>query len=317
MKFLIFESDSLDPCRNLAIEEYLLRLAEDAAILYLWQNQHTVVIGRNQNPWKECRTTLLQQEGGHLVRRLSGGGAVFHDLGNLNFTFLMPHDCFDLTKQFCVVLDALAELGIQAHFTGRNDITVEGRKFSGNAFYKNGRAAYHHGTLLVDADMEKLTRYLSPSKAKLQSKGVDSVRSRVVNLKELNPKITIDQLKTELIRAFSRIYGPAEAISIPQEALSMLTEKYRGWEWNYGQKLPFTVEWEERFSWGSLQLQLQIENGIIRDAKIYSDSMDWEVGPELETRLKGCRFERGALEKRLGDTGAAADVFHMLCSEML
>ena len=191
-KIKLYESNSLDPYLNLATEQHLMEtVEEDACILFLWQNQNTVVIGKNQNAWKECRTTLLNEEGGVLARRLSGGGAVFHDLGNLNFTFLVPQAEYDLDRQFTVIKEAVNMLGLNTERSGRNDVLAEGRKFSGNAFYKNGKQAYHHGTLLVDVDMDKLGRYLNPSKAKLQAKGVDSVRSRVVNLKELNSQITI------------------------------------------------------------------------------------------------------------------------------
>lgn len=301
---LIFEGGGFDPHHNLAVEQVLLEsVQEGQCVLYLWQNENTVVIGKNQNPWKECKTALLQQEGGKLARRLSGGGAVFHDRGNLNFTFLMPQTDYDLDRQLSVIQSAIRSLGIDVQRSGRNDILAEGRKFSGNAFYKNGRQAYHHGTLLVGADMEKLNRYLSPSKAKLQSKGVDSVRSRVVNLKELNPAITIDALKAALIAAFSQVYAlPAERIGQSQldsRRIRELTERNRSWEWNFGQKLPFTWEWEDRFPWGSVQVQLQIESGTIRQAKIYSDAMDCFLIPQWEARLTGCRLERHALEAAL------------------
>lgn len=316
----LYESGSFDPHYNLAVEQVLLESAKDRCILYLWQNENTVVIGRNQNPWKECRTTLLREEGGYLARRLSGGGAVFHDLGNLNFTFLMPQEDYDLTRQFTVIREAVQSLGIRAELSGRNDILAEGRKFSGNAFYKNGKQAYHHGTLLVDADMVRLSRYLNPSKAKLQAKGVDSVRSRVINLKELMPGLTIDLLKSALKKAFSDVYAlPIQVLSeadLNPERIRELTLRNRSWDWNYGQKLPFTLECEERFPWGSLQLQLQIENGVIRGAHVYSDAMDWELAPLLEKALDGCRFDREALRQRLtaASIGPAEDICRMLCS---
>lgn len=314
MRYFLFESSCTDPCRNLAIEEFLLKKADDTVILYLWQNENTVVIGKNQNPWKECKTTLLNQEGGTLVRRLSGGGAVYHDLGNLNFTFLMPQDQFDLAKQLSVVLEAVRSFGIDAGFTGRNDIAADGRKFSGNAFYKNGKAAYHHGTLLVGADMAKLNRYLSPSKAKLQAKGVDSVRSRVVNLKELNPEITIEKLKEALIAAFSRIYGTPEPITIDEGEVAELEEKYRSWEWRFGQKLPFTLTCEERFLWGSVQIGLQAEKGIVRQVKVYTDAMDDTLAPRLEKALTGCRLESEMIRARLSEAfiEPAADILTLL-----
>ena len=293
MRYLIAESTCTDPHDNLALEETLLNQAEDAMILYLWQNQNTVVIGRNQNPWKECRTALLQQEGGHLARRLSGGGAVFHDLGNLNFTFLMPQPLYDLEKQLAVIQRAVRSFGIEAERSGRNDILARGRKFSGNAFYKNGRQAYHHGTILIDADLEKLGRYLNPSKAKLAAKGVDSVRSRVGNLRELNPAVTIDAMKEALTAAFSTNCGGAvEKIHIPADPL--LAERYR----SYGQKLPFTFEWEDRLDFGCIRIEAAVEHGIIRSARVYTDAMDWQLPAKLEEALTGSRLDRSELIKK-------------------
>ena len=316
----LYEGVSNDPHYNLAVEEYLLEtVKEGQCILYLWQNQNTVVIGRNQNPWKECRTTLLEEEGGHLARRLSGGGAVFHDLGNLNFTFLLPQSEYDLDRQLTVIQNAVRSLGIPAEKSGRNDILSEGRKFSGNAFYKHNGKAYHHGTLLMDVDMGKLSRYLNPSKAKLQSKGVDSVRSRVVNLKELNPELTLDTMKAALLAAFSQVYG-CEPQILQEKDLDMgeilrLTERNRSWEWNFGAKVPFTCEFEERFPWGGVQIQLNVESGVIRQAKVYSDSMDWSFVTVLEEALSGCRFQSGDMARRILATGmdCAADLCSLLC----
>lgn len=313
----VFEGTSFDPHYNLAVEQHLLEtVAEDQCILYLWQNENTVVIGRNQNPWKECRTTLLSQEGGRLARRLSGGGAVFHDLGNLNFTFLMPQTDYDLSRQLDVIQTAVSSLGISTERSGRNDVLAEGRKFSGNAFYKNGHQAYHHGTLLVNADMEKLGRYLSPSKAKLQAKGVDSVRSRVGNLSELNDLITISGLKSALRDAFKKIYGlPADEVDpecLDTASIAQLTDRNRSWEWNYGQKLPFSFEWESRFSWGGLQVQLQVESGIVHLAKVYSDAMDWQLSGVLENALNGCRFNRKDLFRRLHAADISGDIIENL-----
>ena len=165
-KIFIYNAQVTDPHENLAAEKVLMdALAPGEAMLYLWQNLNTVVIGKNQNAWLECRTSLLEQEGGKLARRLSGGGAVFHDLGNLNFTFLMCKEDYDLDKQVTVIQKACALAGITAEKSGRNDLLADGRKFSGNAFYQDKVHAYHHGTLMVDVDKEKLGRYLSPPKS--------------------------------------------------------------------------------------------------------------------------------------------------------
>ena len=316
----LYEGVSNDPHYNLAVEQHLLEtVKEGQCILYLWQNQNTVVIGRNQNPWKECRTTLLSEEGGHLARRLSGGGAVFHDLGNLNFTFLVPQEDYNLERQLTVIQEAVRSLGIPAEKSGRNDILSEGRKFSGNAFFKHNGKAYHHGTLLVDVDMAKLSRYLNPSKAKLQSKGVDSVRSRVVNLKELNPELTIESLKAALVRSFGSVYGGAVE-RLTDENLDMaeiqrLAERNRSWEWNFGAKMPFTCEFEDRFPWGGVQIQLNVDSGVIRQAKIYSDAMDWSFVSALEEALSGCRFCPENLEVKLSprNNPVFEDICRLLC----
>ena len=297
MNWLI-ESPSFDPYHNLAVEEYLLKKAETGVILYLWQNAHTVVIGKNQNPWKECKTTLLQEEGGRLARRLSGGGAVYHDLGNLNFTFLLPQSRFDTRKQFSVILEALKKLGVEAELSGRNDILAGGRKFSGNAYYKNGMAAYHHGTLLVSADLEKLGRYLSPDRKKLQSKGVDSVPSRVCNLAEINPAVTVETLRQALKEAFQSVYGDWETLALTgddREEIDVLTRRNRGWDWNYGQKLPFDVIWEDRFPWGGVEIDLQVTRGRVVAAKVYTDAMDETLAGQIERALAGCAFTTAEL----------------------
>lgn len=316
-KLYFYEGDSFDPYYNLAVEEHLLEtVPEGACILYLWQNQNTVVIGQNQNAWRECRTALLKEEGGKLARRLSGGGAVFHDLGNLNFTFLVPSEDYDLDKQFGVIEMACHLLGIPAERSGRNDVLSEGRKFSGNAFYRGKRTSYHHGTLLVNVDMEKLGRYLSPSKAKLQAKGVSSVRSRVVNLVELCPELTIPKLKEKLAQAFSQVYGlPVEvmtAASLDADAVEALRKRNAQWEWNYGKKLPFTLTCEGRFPWGGVEIGFMVESGVIQSVKVYSDAMDETLPSRLEKALTGRRMTISDLEAADMDENIKSDILELL-----
>lgn len=330
-RLIVCRAAGTDPYENLALEQTLLeRVRENACILYLWQNARTVVIGRNQNPWKECRTALLEEEGGHLARRLSGGGAVFHDLGNLNFTFLMREADYDLDRQLTVIETACRSLGIPVERSGRNDLLADGRKFSGNAFYHHNGRAYHHGTLMVDVDLEMVQRYLSPSKAKLAAKGVDSVRSRVVNLREFLPDLTVERLSDALTAAFAAVYCespgtrhqapgdvgsgikeqstenafppeerrpegagevvPVERISPDEFDLRELRAKYASDGWLYGPKMPFTLSVEDRFPWGGVEIQLQVNEGIIRAAKVYTDAMDETLAPRLEAVLTDCAF---------------------------
>lgn len=318
----MYESKVFDPHANLATEKHLMDITQPGTcILYLWQNQNTVVIGRNQNPWLECRTSLLKQEGGVLARRLSGGGAVFHDLGNLNFTFIMCKEDYDLDRQLSVIQKACALAGIQAVKSGRNDLLADGRKFSGNAFYQNHTHAYHHGTLMVEVDREKLGRYLSPPKAKLQAKGVTSVRSRVVNLKELSPSLTIDTMKQYMTEAFCDIYGmeasPVVLDDGDKTAIDRLRTEYGAWEYLYGTPLPFTFQCESHFPWGHVQLQLEAKDGLITGAKLYSDAMDWTLPETVEIALTGCRFDTASMEKALKHSPLEPEICTDLCRMLI
>lgn len=318
-KLRIYQGDGFDPYYNLALEKRLLDLVRpDECILYLWQNKNTVVIGRNQNPWVECRTALLEDEGGFLARRLSGGGAVFHDLGNLNFTFLVNDGDYDVDRQLSVIQAACAMAGIRAEKSGRNDLLAEGRKFSGNAFYHSGGKAYHHGTLLISADMEKMQRYLSPSKAKLEAKGVSSVRSRVVNLKDLSPSLSCEGMKEYMVQAFCEVYGfSCDNVILTQEDMTAIAElkaQYGSWEYLYGTPLPFTFECETRFPWGGVQLQLQAKGGVINAVKVYSDGMDWHLPGVMEQALTGCRFSSQAMGQALRSKVSDLQIAEDLCS---
>ena len=187
-------TDNVIPYENLALEHVLTRhVREGECILFLWQNRDTVVIGKNQNAWEECRVDWLDAHGGYLARRLSGGGAVYHDLGNLNFSLITRSEDYDTARQSEVILRAVRRLGVPAERTGRNDIEAEGRKFSGHAFYEHRGCWCHHGTLMMDVNLERMQEALSVPQAKLRSRGVSSVRSRVVNLKTWCPSLDRDR----------------------------------------------------------------------------------------------------------------------------
>lgn len=298
-----------DPYRNLALEEALLgSIQEGEVVLYLWQNRHTVVIGRNQNCWKECRVSLLEEEGGRLARRLSGGGAVYHDLGNLNFTFLAPRRDYSVERQTRVILEAVRRCGVQAEKSGRNDLTCQGRKFSGNAYYETASACYHHGTLLVDTDPGKIGRYLSVSREKLRAKSVDSVRSRVGNLRDWSPCLTIGGMEEALLEAFGQEYGLSprewEQGRIAPERLEALEAKYRGDAWKYSPRLPFSYQLEEKFGWGEVQLQLEVKEGRLARCLIFSDGLDPAWLEACAARLRGCEFRPRELEQALAELPA-------------
>lgn len=281
LKPKVFISYNINPAINLATEEYLLNSIKNNEIyLFLWQNDNTVVIGRNQNPWKECDYNKLARDGGTLIRRLSGGGAVYHDLGNLNYTFISEKNDNTIEDNISVILNALDYFGINAKFSGKNDILVSGIKISGNAYYEEKFMLCHHGTLLVDANIEKLSNYLKVSKLKLESKGIDSVKSRVINLKEINSSITVKSVKDQLINSFFTKNGDGQIEIIDTAFINneeKFINKYQSWDWNFGSSPKFDIYLENRFRWGGLELNLSIEDGIIKNVSVFTDSLNTEL----------------------------------------
>lgn len=321
-KINYIESTSFNPYENLALEEYLLRCCDSGqCILYLWQNKNTIVIGRNQNPWKECRLEKLKNDGGTLVRRLSGGGAVYHDIGNLNFTFLVNKDEYSLDKQLEVILRAVKKLGINAEKSGRNDILAEGRKFSGNAFYKQEKYCYHHGTIMLDVDIAKLSQYLNVSQDKLKSKGVSSVKSRVINLTEFDADLSIEALKSTMKEAFEEVYGlRAESLTagdIDAAQLEKYKEKFSSWEWIYGKNPDFKNEFSYRFDWGSTDICLNVQKGIIADAILYSDSLEPHLMLSLPEVFKGIKYDKASVTDALEKYTAADQTQQQMLGDII
>ncbi len=299
--FYFHMSESVCPWYNLALEEHiLLNLPPETCVLYLYQNENTVVIGKNQNAWKECRHALLESEGGKLARRISGGGAVFHDMGNLNFSFIVDKNGYDLQRQLRVILEAVRSMGVEAEFSGRNDILSEGAKFSGNAFCYKKTSAFHHCTILIDADMTRLAQYLSVSQDKIVSKGVESVRARVCNLKERNPSITAESIMDALKKSFAAIYGPFGPLEITDnDAVAVLAQRNASWEWKLGYSPEFDIETGARFPWGRVDFYFSLQDGKITDAHVYSDALDADFIDSLPCVLTGSLFSSEALANRL------------------
>ena len=235
---LVLEGSGFDPYYNLAVEETLAEYCAGAyKALYLWQNDRTVVVGKNQDIRAEIDVDFAQSHDIRLTRRISGGGAVYHDLGNLNFTFAGSENETD------VIVRAMTILGFSVQTTGRNDIEIvcdrESAKFSGNAYYKSGAKSFHHGTILINTDFGVMSQVLTPDKAKLEGHGVKSVKSRVANLSEVMPSITVDEVKSAIIKAFEEKYGSAEEMSItdldPAE-IESARQRLQSTEWIYGSK---------------------------------------------------------------------------------
>ncbi|MCH7374408.1 lipoate--protein ligase A [Aeromonas sp. MR19] len=300
-------SDSHDPLFNLAVEECIFRQMDpNQRVLFLWRNANTVVIGRAQNPWKECNTRRMEEDGITLARRSSGGGAVFHDLGNSCFTFMAGKPGYDKSISTAIVLDALKRLGVSAFASGRNDLLVatqDGeRKVSGSAYRETQDRGFHHGTLLLDADLGRLANYLNPDPKKLAAKGIASVRSRVANLCELLPGIDHNQLSHALCEAFFAHYGgrvlpehisPSQLPDLPGFADTFARQ--RSWEWNFGHAPAFSHQLDERFGWGGVELHFDVEKGVIGRAQIFSDSLDPAPLDALAERLVGLAYRREAI----------------------
>lgn len=303
MRNLWYVSPTQDGWQNLAMDEWFLdHLGPEDMLLYFYVNRNAVIIGKNQNPWKECDLGAMDRDGVQLVRRITGGGAVYHDSGNLNFSFIAGEGRYDVQRQLNLILEAVRAFGIPCDFSGRNDLLADGKKFSGNAFCARGAIRQHHGTLLLRSDLGRLQNYLQVDPRKMKAKGISSVRSRVCNLSEFTPDVTIESMLQAIRQAFAVHYGPVEDVALTQEDLAQMApyyEKQRSWQWRLGKTPAFDLELDPRFPWGGVQLLLTLQNGHVKQAEVYSDAMDVDLAEELRTRLTGCRFGSGPLHAAL------------------
>lgn len=293
MQLRVVVSNLTNPYYNVAVENWLVAQPNDDSVtLYLWKNHRTVVIGQNQNPYSECDVERLIADGGYVMRRTTGGGAVYHDDGNLNFSFVASPELYDQAKHFEVICLALKHFGIEAELSGRNDLTTGGRKFSGNAFSKGRNNWLHHGTLLIRGNVDDLSRYLRVKPSKLHKHGVASVQSRVVNLAELEPSLTSDNIVPHLFSAFQTVYGDTcERIDFEQIVKHPETEelinKYSSEEWLYGRWRNFTAQKSHHFDWGEVELSIKVDekNKTITDVSIATDSLDVELAEKVRCLL--------------------------------
>lgn len=306
-KLKVFLSDSLNPHLNLATEEWIFHnLDPSQQVLFLWRNEETVVIGRNQNPWSECNLAKMKTDKVHLARRTTGGGAVFHDLGNTNFTFLSPREAYKRENNVQVIFQALKQFGIEGEASGRNDLLIpfaDGpRKFSGSAYREKKDRAFHHGTLLLHADLTRLGQYLTPNPKKLQAKGKESVRARVANLTEVVDNLEHGKIMDSMIWSFEKFYdAKAEIISLDLESLPKIPElkaqydSLSSWEWLYGNTLEFNQKMDDYLSLGFFDFHFKVEDARISDVQIFTDCLYPQLIEDLTTGLKGSAYTEEAV----------------------
>jgi lipoate---protein ligase len=299
-----------DPRINLAIEEYALKnLDINETYLLFYINKPSIIIGKNQNTIEEINTEYVEENGITVVRRLSGGGAVYHDLGNLNFSFITKDDgeSFHNFRKFTEpVINALKKLGVNAQLSGRNDIEVEGRKISGNAQFSTRGRMFSHGTLMLDSEIDHVVSALRVKKDKIESKGIKSIRSRVANIAEfLEGKVTMEEFRQMLL---TNIFEGLE--EIPEYVLTeedwekihqLSEERYQTWEWNYGKSPKFNLQHSHRFPVGSIDVRLEVNKGIIDHCKIYGDFFGVGEVQDIEERLINVKYERASLDQALDD----------------
>lgn len=299
-------SDIHDPRLNLAFEEYLLRHVEsDEPLLLFYVNEPSVIIGRNQNTIEEIDPDYVAAHNIHVVRRLSGGGAVYHDLGNLNFSFVTNgrEDLHNFAIFIEPVVAALRSLGVSAELRGRSDIFADGRKISGNAQYATTGRMFSHGTLLFDTDLAEMLRAINPRRMEVESKAVQSVRSVVANIRELLPRdvadeFTLGDLKATLLRSIFGD-GPIPTLALTPADWERIEEiaatRYNQWNWNYGRSPRFNVRKTARFPIGKVDAHIDVEEGQIRAIRLFGDFNGRESVTGLEAHLTGVPYDRERL----------------------
>jgi len=299
-----------DPRINLAIEEYALKhLDINETYLLFYINEPSIIIGKNQNTIEEINTKYVEDQQIHVVRRLSGGGAVYHDKGNLNFSFITKDDgnSFHNFKKFTEpVVEALKKLGVNAELSGRNDLMAEGRKISGNAQFSTKGRMFSHGTLLFDSEIENVVSALKVKKDKIESKGIKSIRNRVANISEfLEQKVTVEEFREMLLRY---IFEGEENITEYKltekdwETIHQISkERYQSWDWNYGKSPKFNLQHSHRFPVGQIDVRLEVNKGKIDACTIYGDFFGVGDVQEVQEKLTGVRYEKASIEQALED----------------
>lgn len=298
---------STDPSYNLALEEVLFHSLKEGGPSYflLWQNAPSVIVGRHQNTAEEVNEVYVRDNNIPVVRRVSGGGAVYHDLGNLNFSFLTcykPTENIPFSRFILPIVDALKSMGLEAELSGRNDIIIDGKKVSGNAMCKSKGRLLQHGTILIGLDVSNLSNILTGNPDKYLSKGVASHKSRVANLVSFFEDKSFAELLEEVCEVLIQCCS-VEEIEITEEqhnaALALAESKYRTWDWNFGHSPKFEVSFRQRFNFGALEFLASVKNGVIQSCQFNGDFFAHKDVGELAKNLEGIQFNQSSVREAL------------------
>lgn len=300
-----------DPHINLALEEYVLRNIEsDETFLLFYINEPSIIIGKNQNTLEEINHEYVRERNIHVVRRISGGGAVYHDLGNLNFSFITNYDSkhFNNYKEFTApVIKVLNGLGAGAELGGRNDILIDGKKISGNAQFTSKNRMFSHGTLLFSSDIDEVVNALNVKIGKIESKGIKSIRSRVANIADYiaNKSITIEQFRIKILEGIFGNNNTIPKLELTKEdwenVYKLADEKYRTWEWNFGESPEFNLQKTKRFISGEIDIRLNVVKGVINNVKIFGDFQGEKDVLEIEKVLINIKYDYDELKHVLNE----------------
>ncbi len=301
MIYKLYQNTGQLPYRNIAIEKYLFDTClEDEIILYLWINDPSVIAGCNQNVFLEWNNDFLKEKGIYPVRRLSGGGCVYHDRGNLNYSFISSIKHKDIEKWLEIILDSVSSFGFKAVKSGRNDLCIDGKKFSGTAWLEEDDKILFHGTLLIDVDRETLQRALTPRQLKFEGKSIKSVKSRVINLKELSEDYTSKDLEKEIINTFEKTYGKLENMTITTSSeLEKIEEKLKSKEWIFARNSDCDISLTYKFKSALVNLDLEIKDNFIKNVNVFTDSLDINIVTIIKKELIGIKYSDSDIKSLL------------------
>ncbi len=321
---ILVTTESVDPAFNLATEEYLLKHKKEE-IFFLWRNAPSIIIGKNQNAYSEIDVDYVKEKNITVIRRLTGGGAVFHDLGNINFTFIAnvnDEDDISFQRFTAPIIDYLNTLGAPAQFSGRNDIAIDGQKISGNAQTKYQNRFMHHGTLLFGTDMTDLSKALTVNPLKIASKGIKSVRARVTNIQShINRQMDVSDFMDGLFEYMAKEYPDAPLYYFTEDDIDAIeklyTEKYSTWHWNFGENPAYTFKKCAKFDGGLIEVTMTVKDEIIESAAIYGDFFAYGEMAELNGKLAGVMHTEDAIRERLKDIDLAKYIGKITADELI